>query len=96
VQPSRGSSALWMLRSVPFGKYWRSWPFVFSLMPPGRGAPGGGCVGRVRCWLWFCVHGGGSSVFLDDSASAFLGTEQILGTLSTDTPRTALSNGTRS
>ena len=31
------SSALCMLRSVPFGKYWRSNPFVFSLVPRCHG-----------------------------------------------------------
>src|SRR5215471_19864823 len=31
------SSALCMLRSVPFGKYWRSSPLVFSLVPRCHG-----------------------------------------------------------
>lgn len=31
------SSALCTLRSVPFGKYWRSNPFVFSLVPRCHG-----------------------------------------------------------
>src|SRR5215472_9061832 len=31
------STALCMLRSVPFGKYWRSNPFVFSLVPRCHG-----------------------------------------------------------
>src|SRR5215468_1602255 len=31
------SSALCMLRSVPFGKYWRSSPLVFSLVPRCQG-----------------------------------------------------------
>jgi hypothetical protein len=30
-------SALCMLRSVPFGKYWRSNPLVFSLVPRCHG-----------------------------------------------------------
>src|SRR3954470_5723380 len=34
------SSALWMLRSVPFGKYCRSNPFVFSLVPRCQGLCG--------------------------------------------------------
>ena len=31
------SSALWMLRSVPLGKYWRIRPLVFSLVPRCQG-----------------------------------------------------------
>ncbi|GAC1679665.1 MAG: hypothetical protein NVS9B2_30670 [Steroidobacteraceae bacterium] len=34
------SSALWMLRSVPFGKYCRSNPLVFSLVPRCQGLCG--------------------------------------------------------
>ncbi len=34
------SSALWMLRSVPFGKYCRSSPLVFSLVPRCHGLCG--------------------------------------------------------
>lgn len=34
------SWALWMLKSVPLGKYWRSSPFVFSLMPRCQGECG--------------------------------------------------------
>ena len=33
-------SALWALRLVPFGKYWRSSPFVFSLLPRCQGECG--------------------------------------------------------
>src|SRR5450432_3793784 len=34
------SSALCALRSVPFGKYWRSRPLVFSLVPRCQGLRG--------------------------------------------------------
>ena len=34
------SSALWALRSVPFGKYWRSRPLVFSFVPRCQGLCG--------------------------------------------------------
>jgi hypothetical protein len=34
------SAALWVLRSVPFGKYWRSSPLVFSLVPRCHGLCG--------------------------------------------------------
>src|SRR5215203_3614149 len=34
------SSALWTLRSVPLGKYWRSSPLVFSLVPRCHGLCG--------------------------------------------------------
>jgi hypothetical protein len=31
------SCGLWRLRSVPLGKYWRSRPLVFSLVPRCQG-----------------------------------------------------------
>src|SRR5215207_2409340 len=34
------SPALWLLRSVPLGKYWRSSPLVFSLVPRCQGLCG--------------------------------------------------------
>ena len=34
------SSSSWALRSVPFGKYWRSSPLVFSLVPRCQGLCG--------------------------------------------------------
>ena len=34
------SRSLYLLRSVPFGKYWRSKPFVFSLVPRCQGLLG--------------------------------------------------------
>src|ERR1700712_3265469 len=34
------ASVLWALRSVPFGKYWRSSPLVFSFVPRCHGLCG--------------------------------------------------------
>ena len=40
IATSSRSSAVWVLRSVPLGKYWRSSPLVFSLLPRCQGDPG--------------------------------------------------------
>src|SRR4051812_24156633 len=37
IATAAGSSALCALRSVPFGKYWRSSPLVFSFVPRCQG-----------------------------------------------------------